>query len=270
MIPARKSLWVQRAFRAYNRRFLRRSFHRVLLDGDLTALQGDGKTPLLLCLNHSSWWDLLLGILLDELLPEWDSYAPMDEGQLRRYPFFSRLGVIGVDRASLRGAREFVDYCRNLLCNQPRALWVTPQGEFTSNSVRPIRFQPGIGYVARTLGTFYISTVVFDYEFWSEKRPEAFISIRPSERIVVGPGFDRRAFVRTMERKMEGHLDALAALREHRDAQRFTTLLANNGLISPCYDAVRALSARLRGEPFARSHGEVVTPRWRSLKHRER
>lgn len=269
MIRPRKSVWVQRGFRAYNRRFLRRSFHRIHLDGDLTALHGDGRTPLLVCVNHSSWWDLLLGILLDELLPEWDSYAPMDERQLRRYRFFSQLGVIGVDRASLHGAREFVDYCRELLEGQPRALWITPQGEFTSSSVRPVRFLPGIGAVGQALSAFYAATVVFDYEFWAEKRPEAFLSIRPAERIVVGEDFDRRAFIQTMERNMEAHLNALTALRQQRDAEKFVTLLSGSSVVSPVYDTMRALAARLRGERFVRLHEGVTTPRWRELKRGE-
>jgi 1-acyl-sn-glycerol-3-phosphate acyltransferase len=269
MIPPRKSPWLERSFHVYNRRFLRAHFNRIHLDGDLDALQGNGKTPLLLCANHSSWWDLLLGLALIERLPQWDCYAPMDEAQLRRYPFFSRLGIIGVDRGSLRGAREFVRYSRTLLEGRPRALCITPQGEFACNSARPIQFQPGVGFVARELSAFFVSTVVLDYEFWTEKRPEAFISVRPLERITVGPDFDRRAFVHALERKMEIHLDELTALREKRNPELFTSLLSGRGGISPLYDAVRALSARLQGKRFAPQHGDVVTPPWRKIKHRE-
>lgn len=269
MIRAVKSPWLVRGFRLYNRHYLGKSFHRIHLDGDLNLLQGDGRTPMLLCLNHSSWWDLLLGVYLDELLPQWDCYAAMDERQLARYRFFSRLGVIGVDRTRLHGAREFVDHCRELLEGRQRALGITAQGAFTSNTARPVRFQPGIGAIAGKLGAFYVATVVFDYEFWSEKRPEAFLSVRPPERITVDAAFNRRDFVHTLERAMEAHLDSLAARRAPRDPQRFTPLLASNGGISPIYDALRKASARLRGERFVASHEEVVTPSWRSLNHRE-
>jgi len=161
-----------------------------------------------------------------------------------------------------------VDHCRELLEGKPCALGITPQGAFTSNSARPIRFQPGIGAIAKSLSRFYVSTVVFDYEFWSEKRPEAFLSVRPPERVTVGPDFDRRAFVHDMERKMEDHLDALTALREQRDPTRFSTLVSRSNGISPVYDAGRALVARLHGESFAQSHGDILTPHWREIKHR--
>ena len=266
MITPHKSEPLLRWFRLYNRHFLRRNFHRVHLDGDLSQLMGDGHTPLLLCVNHSSWWDLLMGVLGDELLDGWDSYAPMDEVQLRRYRFFASLGVIGVDRTSLHGAKEFVAFAQELLHGKQRALWITPQGEFTSNTRRPIHFQPGVGHIAQELGEFYVSTVVFDYEHWSEKRPEAFLSLKPFERITVTSEFDRKAFVHRLEQNMESHLDALQAIREQRNPALFTPLLQNGGGISPVYDVARSITAKWRGEPLVRAHGEVETTPWREMK----
>ena len=269
MIAAPKSRWLERSFRAYNRRYLRRSFHRVHLDGDLAHLRGDGANPLIVCLNHSSWWDLLLGIFLSEHLAEWDSYAAMDERQLARYRFFARLGCIGVDRTSLAGAREFVAHCATLLEGKPRALWMTPQGQFTSPAIRPVQFQPGVGAIAKSLSSFYVSTVVLDYEFWTEKLPEAFISVRPPEYVQVGAGFDRREFVRLMEHKMEAHLDQFTALRLQRNPALFTTMLSSAGGVSPVYDAIRAVAATLRGEQIRLSHHEAATPAWSQPESRE-
>lgn len=269
MIISPKSPFLQRWFRSYNRNYLRRNFHGIHLDGDLASLQGDGKTPLLICLSHSSWWDLLLGLYLDDIGPDWDSYAPMDERQLRRYRFFSRLGVIGVDRTSLQGGRQFVDYCQTLLEGQPRALWITPQGAFTSNTARPVHFQPGLGCIAERLSVFYVTTVVFEYAFWSEKQPEIFISVRPLERVTVTPDFNRRRFVSAMERCLEDHLDSLAARLVLRDPSLFTALMVGKHSISPTYDTVRAVTSSLSGQPFTRAHGESSTPAWRDQKRGE-
>lgn len=270
MIPPNKSIWVQRAFRVYNRRFLRQNFHRVHLDGDLAAFQGDGKTPLLLFTNHSSWWDLLLGVALDEMLPDWDFYGVMDEIQLKRYRFFSKLGVIGVDRTTLGGAKEFVVFCRQLFEGEQRALLIAPHGDFTSNSGRPIHFQPGIGSIAQSLNSFNAATVVFDYEFWAEKKPEAFISVRPPEHFVVDANFNRRSFVHEMEKKMEGHLNSLNVLRQQRNPLLFKPILTAKGSSIPIYDTIRYLSAKLKREKFSSTHGDIVTPPWNETKHQER
>lgn len=266
MIEAHKSVLIERAFRIYNRQYLTRNFHRVHLDGDLSGLRGDGTAPLLVCVTHSSWWDLLLGCRLVEALPEWNIYTAMDEAQLERYRFFAKMGVIGVDRGSLHGVKEFTSYCKQLLETPTRSLWLTPQGDFVSSSVRPIHFQPGIGVIAQALRQFYITTVAFDYEFWSESRPEAFISVRPMERVVVDSSFNRREFVHAMERKMETHLDELTALRTHRDPKLFTTLSHHRASISLPYDAARRVGAWVQGKPFTQAHTDEITPRRRERK----
>ena len=58
----------------------------------------DGRTPLIVCVNHCSWWDVLVGLFMETELFGCEWYTMMDARQLQRYRFFCRLGVIGVDR----------------------------------------------------------------------------------------------------------------------------------------------------------------------------
>ena len=221
--------------------------------------------PLLVCLNHSGWWDVLTGLLAAEDFFDREWYGVMDARQLQRYKFFARLGMIGVDRSSLQGAKEFLAYCETLLKNQPRALWLTPQGEMLSNYRRPLRFQPGIGHLAERLGDFYFTTIAFHYEFWNEKRPEAFISLSAIDRVSAGSdsGFDRRQFIRAQETRLERQVDELLRNVETRDAARFRPLLRGETGISATYDAIRAIGARLRGETLRIEHSEIATPTWK-------
>lgn len=267
MIPAGHSALLETWFRLYTRNYLRRSFHTVHLLGD-PPQQTAESSPLLLCVSHSSWWDLLIGFYLGTEVFGGENYGVMDERQLRRYRFFSKLGVIGVDRASLSGAKEFLRYCRSLLAGSERALWLTPQGEMLSPYARPVHFQPGIGHLAEALGTFRLMTVALHYEFWNERQPEAFVSLSPVARFdTKAGGFDRKAFVHAQERQMEVRLDSLLALTRTRDASLFTPLLRGKSGISPTYDALRSLAARLRGERFSPEHSRLLTPQWRRRDH---
>ena len=263
MIPACKSPFLEHWFLAYTRRYLARSFHAVHLLGSLPAFPPDNGIPLLVCMNHSSWWDVMLGLYAANDLFPWDTYALMDERQLHRYRFFARIGVIGVDRTSLAGARELLQYAGTLLRGQRRALWITAQGEMVSNRTRPIRFQSGVGHIAASLGDFYFTTVALHFEHWNERLPEAFLSTSPIERVTASEGtFDRRKFVALQEQRMEAQVDTLIAEVDRRDPTAFQTLIHGKSGISPVYDAVRAVSARLKGERFSAEHGDVVTPRW--------
>ena len=264
IIPANKTPWMEAWFHGYARRYLQRSFHTVYKLGEAIPAVQDERLPLLVCLNHSSWWDVLLAFYAGrEWLPG-DNYGVMDADQLERYKIFTRLGMIGVDRASLAGIREFLNYTETLLKGRQRALWLTPQGELTSNHARPIRFQPGLGNLAARLGDFNITTIALHYEFWKERQPEAFISFSPLRRInAAGPGFNRKSFVTEQEQHLETQLTDLLALVELRNPSVFQPVLRGKSGISPTYDTLRSLGARLRGRRFDAEHGSVVTPPWK-------
>lgn len=260
MIPAQKNPYIERWFTGYTRKYLQRSFHRVLLSGELPD-RGEG--PVVVCMNHSSWWDMLLAFWLSRDVLGWDGYGPMDERQLRRYRILSRIGVFGVDRESLAGGRDFLAYARELLDGTDRALWITAQGELTSNDLRPVRFYSGIAHVVQAVGRCRVVPAALDYEFWDEKRPEVFVRFGPARQVEAGESFQRRALLRDLERSLEAEMDTLAGLRRTRDASNFRMLLGSSAGISPVYDGIRRLGARLRGGEYQAEHGAVTTPpRW--------
>ena len=264
LIPAGKWPLIERYFMSYTRHYIQRSFHAVHVQGALPRFDDDGRTPLLVCMNHSSWWDVMLGLYIEQKLFGWEWYAVMDARQLLRYKFFARLGVIGVDRTSLSGAREFLTYANTLLKGKRRSLWMTPQGEMLSNYARPVTFQPGMGHLAGSLGEFYFTRVVLHYEYWDERLPEAFVSLSPVERVCIGEGgFDRKRWTRAQELALTAQMDTLLADVQSRDHAAFQTVLRGRVGISPTYDAIRALGSKLRGQSFTPEHGEVVTPQWK-------
>jgi 1-acyl-sn-glycerol-3-phosphate acyltransferase len=257
MIPECKQPLVERWFAGYTRRYLRRSFQRVLLLGELPETPPG---PVVVCMSHSSWWDMLLAFWLSAERLGWDGYGPMDERQLRRYPILRRIGVFGVDRESLAGGREFLAYGRDLLAGRPRALWITGQGAMVAPDARPVRLYSGVAHLAHALGECHVVTAALDYAFWDEKLPEALVTFGPLRRY---GGDGPRALLRRLEEDLEGGLDALGELRRARDPARCRVLLGGAGGISPTYDALRGLGARLRGERAPAAHGAVVTPpRW--------
>lgn len=267
MIPARKNRYIDEWFRGYTRKYLQRSFHRVLLTGKLPETP-DG--PVIVCTNHSSWWDMLMCFWLSRDVLGWDGYGPMDERQLRRYGVLTRVGVFGVDRETLQGSRDFLQYTRDLLTEQRRAIWITAQGAIVSSRLRPVRLYSGAAHLAQALGCCYVTTAAFEYEFWEEKMPEAFVSFGPMRRVEVTDGASRKRLLGELEEQIERQLDALAALRLERDLSAFRVLLSSKGSISPFYDALRGLRSRCSRQTHEQEHGAVPTPpRWGPAARRE-
>ena len=98
----RRSPWLIRLFTRHVKRFyLARDFHAVRLSrSGRPGPVPDG--PLIVVLNHPSWWDPLVALVLTELFPDRAHYAPMDADALRRYRIFERLGMFGIEPGTMR------------------------------------------------------------------------------------------------------------------------------------------------------------------------
>jgi len=140
-------------FGRYAERYLARHFHAVRLvqagRPDSEALRG---RPLIVCLNHPSWWDPLICLLLARrLFPERRHFAPIDAAGLAKYRFFAKLGFFGIEPGTARGARRFLEVSQALLAQPDTALWVTAGGRFADPRERPVRLRPGLGGLIRRL-----------------------------------------------------------------------------------------------------------------------
>jgi 1-acyl-sn-glycerol-3-phosphate acyltransferase len=139
--------------------------------------------PLIFYLNHPSWWDGYLALVLSRMVlrDQFQTFCMMDEGELRRYRFFSWIGAFSVDRRDARSAMRSVAYISRLLAERPgRALAIFPQGEITPNDRRPLAMFSGLAHVARRAGGATLWPVALRYEFRGEQRPEAFIRAGPA------------------------------------------------------------------------------------------
>ena len=129
MIPARKIAPFNWALRRWLDRTLRRRFHNVYIGGaeHLRALP-TGR-PVVGCVNHTNWWDgFVLYVLSHRLLPH-DIHLAMEEKNLRRYRFFTWMGVFGVDLATRASALPGMRYAVKILREPSRLVWMFGQGK---------------------------------------------------------------------------------------------------------------------------------------------
>ena len=132
-------------------RSIRRSFStvRVLGEDPAGALDHDG--PVVVYLNHPSWWDPMVCIHLARTLGRDRKHSgPIAADALRRYPMFGKLGFYGIE-SGLQGARTFRQVSRTLCEDPHQTLWITPEGHFTDVTSRPIELAPGLAHLARDL-----------------------------------------------------------------------------------------------------------------------
>lgn len=252
------SPFLLRWFRRYVRRFLRKNFHRVRLLGTPPEAPADG-APLVVFMNHPSWWDPMVGLFLAETyFPERDHYAPIDRAALERYGVLKKMGFFGIEAGRPRGAKQFLDGAAEILGQSETALWLTPQGQFVDPRQRPIAFKPGLAHLATQLPAGRAIPLAIEYPFWDERSPELLVTFgTPLEISETG---EPAEWQQRLEDALAGAQDRLADSAMARDPSAFTELLGGKAGVGGFYDLWRSTRARLRGERFQHEHSPAPDP----------
>jgi 1-acyl-sn-glycerol-3-phosphate acyltransferase len=252
--------WFFRGFRdRYVRGYLRKHFHAVRLSRSSAAIPADDR-PVVVVLNHPSWWDPLICTLLSGEFGRREHYGVIDEAMLKKYGFFRWLGFFGVDPNTLRGAARFLRTAIRLLNGSNRVLWITAQGEFSDVRQRPLNLKSGVGHLAARLDRVAILPVAFEYAFWTERTPEALIRI--------GPVIEKDASTTRTPEEWTGHieagltetLDRLNAETITRDPRQFTTLLGGKSGVGGVYGLWQRFKSLITGHPYQPAHDDSREP----------
>lgn len=245
-------------FSRYGAGYLARNFHAVRLSRaerpDRGALRA---RPLIVYLNHPSWWDPMMCLLLARrIFPERRHFGPMDAAGLEKYKFFGKLGFFGIEPGTARGARRFLGVSQALLEQPDTALWITAGGHFADPRERPVRLRPGLGHLIHRLDRVSILPLALEYPFWEERFPEALARFGEVQH-VRGEALSPSGWTELLEDRLAATQDALAAESLERDPARFEALVGGRAGVGGVYDVWRRFQARLRGRSFHPEHGKV-------------
>ena len=250
----RPSSWIFRGFRAYSRRYVARHFHalRVSRQGPVPELPPE---PVIFVMNHPSWWDPMIGLVLTAWMPTWRVHrAPIGAAGLSQYLFLERLGFFGVEVGTTRGSLAFLRQSLAILADSVSVLWITSQGVFVDPRERPVRLKEGIGHLASRLERGAIVPLAVEYPFWNDRCPEALARFGPPIGIATSGPLSPREWTERIEKSLEEMQDRLAEEARTRDPSLFVTLVGGTAGVGGAYDAWRRLSAGLRGKSFYADH----------------
>jgi hypothetical protein len=209
--------------------------------------------PVIVFTNHPSWWDPAFVIVLhDRLFPGREGYGPIEEAMLRRYGFFRRIGLFGVEPDTPAGAIRFLSTARFLLSEPHRMLWVTAQGRFADVRQRPLGLRPGVAHLLARTPEALALPLALEYPFWSEKRPEALACF--GEPLDGRQGGTAEVWAPRVEAALTGACDRLSALSQAREPAAFTNLLAGRAGVGGVYGAWERAKELARGRRHRPDH----------------
>ena len=248
-----------RLFTRYSRGYVRRHFHGVRILKSHKMVADFRRLPAVVYLNHASWWDPLICLLLAaEYFPNRDSFAPIDAAALQKYRFLEKLGFFGIDPSSARGAATFLRTAGNLLDSPERMLWVTPQGKFTDVRTRPVAFRGGLAALAARVGPTVFLPMALEYTFWEERLPEVLVAFgtplfSQQHQNSCGVTDWNAAFEATIADTQ----DALAEASQRREPDDWEILFRGGAGTTAVYDLWRQARAAIRREGFSAEHSSM-------------
>lgn len=240
-------------------RALQSQFHAVWLHVDpgvlaLRRVPPARRTPVIFAATHPSWWDGYLTWPLNRVLGDRDGYLMMDALSLQHYPFFTWIGVFGIDRADPRAALASIEYAADLLRAAPnRAVWIFPQGTITPPDRRPLGLYPGVAHLARRLPACDIVPVAWRLAYRLEQRAEAYIRVGPPLHLEESQRVASRELARRLDAALtaaDDHLrDALIAGDMAGPLPGYVPLLRGRTSVNRVWEQVQAAAARVLRRP---------------------
>jgi 1-acyl-sn-glycerol-3-phosphate acyltransferase len=226
LIEAHKGGAATWAVEAYLRQKLRGAFRGVWLRGVLPPA-GRG---LVLYANHTSWWD---GFVLHALgqAKGWDAYCLMEEKNLARYRFLTRIGAFSVHPGKVASSLEALRYAKGLLKQRHAAVFLFPEGEIRPFGERPLRLHGGVEVLARAASADCLA-VGIRYAFFEHEKPDVLLEVG---------AVHRPAPLEEFRAQLEQRVTSLLAVRR---LDGFQQLLAGRTGVAQRWDGVRGL---LRG-----------------------
>lgn len=240
-------------FATIGRRRLRKSFRavRILHPERLQSLPAG---PVVVYLNHPSWWDpIVCAEVSRRLLPGRKHRAPISAESLKQYRFFRHIGMFPVEQDSPRGAAEFLRRASTVLAGDG-VLWITAQGHFTDPRVRPVQLKAGLGALLHRSSGVTVIPMAVEYTFWNQRLPEVLLAA--GEPFTVGNARERSSAAWTVELqdRLQAAQEQLSAASCQRQDAAFVTLLQGRKGTGGPYALWQRVRARLRGETFEADH----------------
>jgi chlorobactene lauroyltransferase len=217
-IPARESRWFIALFDLYVRNLFRRRFKNIAID---QHYQPSASSRTIYYLNHTSWWDGLIPLLLNRKLFRQNARAIMEDKQMRKHRFFSRIGAFSVNLDDPRTSMKSLRYAVESMRREQASLFIYPEGRILPYSIKKPVFKQGLSWITGQLqGIDVVPVGIYIHTIRSDK-PE--LHIRIGKPVQADPSLSSDVVTEIYEEKLGELLSTLQRDASERP-QLFKTL----------------------------------------------
>lgn len=180
IIKARHHLIIYPLLKFYSLFKIKLHFNEVIISGEYQ----EKKLPVLLIVNHVSWWDGFWVMYLNLKLFHRKFHFMMLEDQLKKYRFFSGSGGYSIKKGS-RSIIESINYTIELLSENKNLVMLFPQGKITSVYEQSFHFENGLERILKEVGDrvqiIFLANLV---DYFSNQKPTLFIYLQEYHNLI--------------------------------------------------------------------------------------
>jgi len=172
-IPAKESPLFIKLFRWYTWLLFKRRFKNVWLKQEYSPCS-ECKT--IYFLNHHSWWDGLIPLLLNEFRFHQQARAIMEDKQMREYSLFQKIGAFSINREDPRKAITSLRYAVKSFERPHSSLFIYPEGSIT-HAGSTMDFEGGLAWLSDKLPDVDIVPIAIYMHTIRHDKPELHLHV---------------------------------------------------------------------------------------------
>ncbi len=216
-IDAKDNRFVSSFFYGVSRFLAGRSFRNVWLKNEYGTPSPDRST--LYFGNHNAWWDALTPLLLNQKVLKQHPRAVMEWEQVKRFPFFRRIGCFSIDRTDHRSAVTSLVHGVNWLNEKPgRSLFFYPEGKITHPALDSMHFETGIGWMVPKLKP-HVDLVPLVQHIHAMHHPKPSLFIYLGKPVHAAPDQDKKSITLELQKTTEKCRTMLAGLASPKEPE---------------------------------------------------
>jgi 1-acyl-sn-glycerol-3-phosphate acyltransferase len=174
VLPASESKIFDIIFEFYINNLYRRRFDQVYVYSEYAPGSLDTTVYFL---NHYSWWDALTPYLLNKRLFKQNMRAMMVEHQVRKFPFFRKIGVFSVDKEHPRKSINSLRYAADSMFRDKASLYIYPQGKIEDEHIEALRFESGLIWLYQHLPDVHFVPIATTMNTRFSDKPRLYIRV---------------------------------------------------------------------------------------------
>jgi chlorobactene lauroyltransferase len=190
-------------FKWYSWFLAKRRFHSICIRNEYNRSKD---TSTLYILNHHYWWDGLIPLILNEFIFKQHARGVMEDKQMLKFPFFSKIGAFSINRSNPTSALKSLAYGADWLRNSNNSLYLFPEGKF-SQAHEPIKIESGITKILEWVPNIEIVNISIHISYQASDRPNLFIDI--TKPILLPTAANRPELVEGVNQLMNDNLSRL-------------------------------------------------------------